>query len=159
MKILITSEGQYMPESSDAPVVGCRYILEDCETGTGAQNKLAHSLIQEYFKSGCYSDTVSTWLELKDHLKKRLGEGFEAFVYVDPLNPNKILDAKTYNDVPEHVRFSVHKRDLIRGRLKSWADYNLKQRKKFIDNLICEMHTSGVQTKKFHEILEGIDGN
>ena len=156
MKILITEDG-YMEQSSDLPVVGRSYILEDATTGSSAQNKAAHALIQEYFKSGCYSDEVDTWLELRNKLKIRLGEGFEAFVYVDIKKSYRLQDAKNYKDIPLHVRSLPERNLLIRGRLKSWADYTMKQRKNFIDNLIAEMDTAKVQTKKYYEIREGME--
>jgi hypothetical protein len=42
------------------------------------------------------------------------------------------------------------------GRLKSWAAYTKKERKETIDRVISAMIQSGVQTKKFYEIMEGL---
>jgi hypothetical protein len=44
-------------------------------------------------------------------------------------------------------------------RLKSWADYSKKERQMTIDNLISEMFQAQVQTKKFYEILKGLEDN
>jgi len=43
------------------------------------------------------------------------------------------------------------------GEVKSWADYTKKERTETINALISEMHQAGVQTKKFYEILEGME--
>lgn len=157
MKILIIEEGKYLLESKSAPIVGRKYILEDVERGTAAQNKAAHALMQEYFKSGLFSDNADTWQDLRNRLKIRLGQGFESFVYIDPDDPYKIQDAETWELIPVHVKTDPQMKDYIRGRVKSWSDYTLKQRRDFIDNLIAEMHTVGVQSKKFYEILEGME--
>lgn len=43
------------------------------------------------------------------------------------------------------------------GRLKSWTDYTLRQRRDFIDALIAEMNQAGVNTPKYFEILSGME--
>jgi len=47
---------------------------------------------------------------------------------------------------------------VIRYRVKSWKRYGRKERKESIDRLIAEMHQAGVQTRKFYEILQGLEG-
>jgi len=126
------------------------YFLEDALHGTLAQGRILHLLIQEYFNSGLYSDNVKTWLELREHIKRRLGEGFEKIIYVD--DDYKIREVK-YKDrhlIPNHIRKDP---DRIRGKLKSFADYTKNQRKNIISNVIIEMETVGVNSKRFNEIL------
>jgi len=159
MKVLITDDDRFQVVSADTPVIGRYYMMEDAETGTGAQNRAFHALVGEYFKSGCYSDTAHTVGELKDKIKLRLGEGFEAFVYIDPDDPYHINDCKKYEDIPESIRKSDYRRELIRGRLKSFSDYTLKQRKNIIDRLVSEMETVGVNSKKYREIIEGMQND
>jgi hypothetical protein len=160
MKILITESGQYLCESREEPVVGRRYTLEDAATGTTAQSNAFHALMAEYFRSGCHSYEATSMEAFKKEIKRSLGpeSKYEAFVYVDPDEPGMTMrDAEQWMDIPEHVRNHPEKRLLIRGRLKSWSDYSKKERRETMDRLISEMHQAGVQTTRFHEILEGME--
>lgn len=134
------------------PVIGRTYLLEDAASGTLAQNKAFHALVQEYFNSGCYSDNVNTWLELKKHIKHRLGAGFSEYIY---WNGERLERTKDISSIP--VSVLNDRKSKVQGILKSWADYTKKERRECMDNLIKEMHTAGVQTKKFYEILEGME--
>lgn len=165
MKILITESG-YMVESKDSPVIGKRYNLEDAVNGTAAQNKAFHALLQEYFKSGMHSYNVDNFVDFKNQIKRHIGTGFESFIYVDIKKPVMgletldrpvIRDAKKYEDIPEAIRKDEHMKELIRGRLKSWSDYSKAERQKTLDLLIAEMTEAGVNSKKFGEILEGMN--
>ena len=158
MKISILPDEQYMAESTDKPVVGHKYILEDAVNGTGAQNRAFHALVQEYFASRQNSYQVSSFNEFRNVIKRSLGEGFESYVYVEMEDGKPtIKDTKDYMEIPLEIRKDPRMKSLIRGKLKSWSDYTLKQRKGTIDRLIAEMHEAGVNTKKFMEILEGMD--
>lgn len=162
MKILILENDQYMVESKDSPVIGRHYSLEDFQTGTQAQNKAFHALITEYYKSGMHSYSNVDLAEFKKLIKKNLGAGFESFIYVEidyntfGVKP-QIKDAKTYLDIPISIRQDPDMKDIIRGKLKSWADYTKKERMRTMDNLISEMHQVGINSKKFMEILEGME--
>jgi hypothetical protein len=139
------------------PEVGKIYYLEDASSGTTAQNKAFHALVGEYFKSGCGSYEAKGFDEFRNCIKKSLGAGFEAFVYVNIVNGKAvILDAKTFAEIPEEIRKDKDLKQLVRGRLKSWSDYTKKERREAIDKLISEMHQVGVQTNKFQEILKGM---
>jgi len=164
MKILITETG-YLVESKDSPVIGHRYNLEDAVEGTAAQNKAFHALLQEYYKSGMHSYNADNFADFKNQIKRHLGAGFEAYIYVEIFKPVMglgsldrpvIRDAKKYEDIPEAIRKDENMKELIRGRLKSWTSYTKKERKNTINNLIAEMTTAGVNSKKFNEILEGM---
>ena len=134
---------------------------------TQAQNKAFHALITEYYKSGMHSYDKVDLKQFKKLIKKNLGAGFESFIYVEMevqdsigylKDPKPAIgDAKTYLDIPENVRKDPDHRQMIRGKLKSWSDYTKKERMKTMDNLISEMHQVGVNTKKFMEILEGME--
>jgi len=159
MKILITEKG-YMIESTDAPVIGKHYYLEDAETGTNAQNKLFHALITEYWKSGLHpkygGDDYSSF---RDQIKRTLGEGFEKYVYaiLDVTDGKaKIERVKTFEEIPEYIRLDPDMKEMIQGKLKSWSDYTAKQRKNCIDNLITDMDANGVNSKKYQEIMDGL---
>ena len=154
IKILITETG-YLSQSEEQPEIGKSYILEDANEGSGKQNRAWHSLAMEYFKTGMHSYDVSSFKELKEFLKRDLGEGFEKYIYVD--DAGHINDVKTVEEIPDSIRNSDDSKQRIRGKLKSWTDYTMRQRKRAIDNLIAEMLQAGVNTKKFQEILRGLE--
>ena len=158
MKVLILSDGGYMSESADKPEIGKRYILEDAITGTGAQNKTFHALVQEYWKTGLHpkygGDDFSSF---RDQIKRTLGAGLESFVYADILGGKaRIKQVKLYDEIPEFIRHDKDLKELVQGKLKSWSDYTNKQRQNTIDNVIDDMISNGVNTKKFQEIMEGL---
>ena len=158
MKILITDVGKFSVESVDAPETGRYYFLEDAAHGTQAQNKLAHALIGEYWKSGLHPKYGGDPFDsFRDQLKRTLGEGFESFVYAEIRGGKaRIFQVENYEDIPKYIREDPELKEIIRGRLKSWSNYTNKQRRKFIDALIDEMTAAGVNSAKFQEILEGI---
>jgi hypothetical protein len=45
---------------------------------------------------------------------------------------------------------------MIAGKLKSWADYTKKERRETIDRLVSAMIQSGVNSKRFDEIVAGM---
>ena len=118
MVILITEDG-YIAEGKQ-PEVGKRYYLTDAESGTEAQNKAFHALVQEYFKSGAFSYPAKTFLELKDFIKRDLGAGFESYVYADESGIHKV---KTLDEIPEKYRTAQY----TMGRLKSWSKYTKRE--------------------------------
>lgn len=147
--IQITPDG-YIVLSGDAPEQGRKYALEDIATGTTAQNNAFHALIQEFFRSGCHSYNCETWQEFKDFIKRDMGAGFESYVYADETGMHEV---KTKEEIPDGTP-----RTHIRGKLKSWSKYTKKQRRETMDLLISTMIQAGVNTKKFHEILDGMEG-
>lgn len=162
MKGLCTvANGEYVQflVTDDQPEVGHYYFIESATEGTSAQNKLFHSLTMEYFRSGMHSYNCSDYGDFKDQIKRKLGEGFECFIYAEIGNNGKayLQEAKTSDEIPNHIMKDEDMKGMIRGKLKSWANYTLKQRKKCIDNVITEMLQAGVNTKKFDEILKGIE--
>ena len=157
MKILITSPDTFTPITG-LPEVGRYYNLEDAATGTVAQLRAFHALVSEYFNSGLYSDKADTKQELKEKIKLRLGAGFCEYVYAVVENGKpKIYRVKTRQEIPDFVNKDEDYRQMIRGRLKSLSDYTKKERSNIIENLKTEMLTVGVQSKKFFEILKGME--
>ncbi|MDA3939613.1 MAG: hypothetical protein PF693_09920 [Spirochaetia bacterium] len=179
MKILILENDQYLVESKTVPIVGRHYSLEDATHGSNAQNSAFHALISEFYRwmlssnefvyeidSITYDFSCPDWLTLKDIFKRKYGAGFESFVFVEMHEPvmgaefitkPKIMDAKKYSDIPEAIRKDPDYKSLIRGRLKSWACYTKKQRMNLLDNTINIMKLSKCDSKKFHEILDGLE--
>ena len=151
MIIQITPDG-FIHVSGDVPEIGRKYSLEDVAEGSLAQGKAFHALIQEYWKSGAHSYQCDTFDRFRDLIKRDIGAGFESYVYADETGLHKV---KTLAEIPESVPLT-HKM----GKLKSWADYTKKERREAIDRVIAEMIQAGVNSKKFHEILQGMeDGN
>ncbi len=164
MIITITAPGEYMTESKDEPLVGYRYQLEDATSGTGAQNRAFHAILAEYYKTRLWSyqgsgyNAGATFDEFRNLVKRKLGAGFESFVYAEIVDGRPVIrDAKVYADIPEAVRRDPNLKELVRGRLKSWADYSKKERRTTMDALIAEMFEVGVNTPHFHEIIEGME--
>ena len=148
MVIQITPDG-FIPVSGGAPEIGRKYSLEDAAEGSLAQGKAFHALIQEYWKSGAHSYQCVTFDRFRDLIKRDLGAGFESYVYADETGLHK---AKTLADIPESVPVT-HRM----GKLKSWADYTKKERREAIDRVIAEMMQAGVNSRKFTEILQGME--
>ena len=163
MQIVINQPGHYLIAQGEEPEVGLVYSLEPAEDGTSRQNRAFHPLLEEYYKTGLWSyqgsgyEAGATLAEFKDLIKRKLGAGFESFVYAVTEGGRPVIrKAKRYEDIPEDLCTSPDRRQLILGKLKSWADYTKKERRLTLDNLIAEMHQVGVQTKRFYEILDGM---
>ena len=148
MVIQITPEG-YIHLSGDTPELGKTYALEDVTEGTGKQNRAFHSLVQEYWQTGAHSYQAKTFERFRDFIKRDLGAGFESYVYADETGMHKV---KTIDEIPDSVPMS-HRL----GKLKSWAAYTKNERIATLDRLISEMLQAGVNSRKFHEILEGME--
>jgi len=164
MTITITAPGEFLSDSKDAPVVGSRYVLEPAAGGTNAQNRAFHALANEYFRTGLWSYRGSgyregiTFDEFRNTIKRDLGVGFEAYYYADlDSGAPRLREVKNYMDIPQHVRSDPARRDMIRGRLKSWSDYTKKERRETMDKLINEMVAVGVNSPKFREIMDGME--
>jgi len=149
--IQITPEG-FIHLSGNAPVVGKKYALEDITEGSGEQNRAFHALVGEYWKSGAHSYPAKNFDQFRDYIKRDLGAGFESYVYASPEGIKKV---DTLDEIPAEYRVPPY----CLGKLKSWSKYTKKQRTETIDKLISEMHQAGVNTKKFQEILQGMEGS
>lgn len=164
MIITIVAPGEYLCDTKEEPKVGGRYLLEDAISGTRAQNNAFHALLDEYYRTRLWSyqgsgyNAGATYYEFRNMVKRKLGAGFESFVYAEIVEGRPVIrDAKKYNDIPEAVRKYPDMRDMIRGRLKSWADYTKRERRLTMDKLITEMVEVGVNTPHFREILDGME--
>ena len=163
MQIVIDAPNHFLIVQGEEPELKRVYSLEDATEGTDRQNRAFHPLLEEYYRSGLWSyqgsgyEAGATLAEFKDFVKRKLGAGFESFVYAVTEDGKAVIHkAKHYEDIPENLRISPERRQLILGKLKSWADYTKKERRLTLDNLIAEMHQVGVQTKRFYEILDGM---
>jgi len=139
MRILVTAPGEF---TGDALAVGRHYNAEPADTGTQAQNRAFHALVAEYWVSGCHSYNARSYEDLRKCVKRDLGAGIEkATIYVHPLKGSPLPDGAEV------------------WQLKSWADYTKKERRETIDNLKNEMIQAGVNSRKFEEILRGMEGS
>ena len=158
MKALCINSDKHSSNVNTELVVGKEYVIEDAITGTSQQNKAFHALCQEYHRSGLhsYSNSFTTF---RDEIKKYLGAGFESYVYATIENNKANLEkANTYEEIPEYIRKDPDLKRMVMGRLKSWSDYTKKERRETMDRLISEMRQVGVSTKKFDEIIKGMEG-
>ena len=154
MKALITAKTDNsltLQLSDNAFLVGQKVTIEDARHGTGEQNRLFHALIHEWVASGCCSYSGG-FEAVKASVKRDLGASFEFFLYAD--DDAKIVKAKTLLEIPKRIRADI---DRVYGKLKSWADYTKKERMTTLDNLIADMIESGVNSKKFNEIMEELN--
>ena len=107
----------------------------------GSKNRAFHALVQEYWRSGAHSYNARNFKHFRELIKLYLGAGPE----------------KYYSLVDDCGKPTPEPR--ISWRVKSWADYTKKERTETIDRLISEMIQAGVNTKKFREIIDGMEQN
>jgi hypothetical protein len=155
VSILITGDDTF---TGDKLEIGRYYITEPADTGSLAQNSAFHALCQEFWASGLHSYPAKSFREFRDCIKRDMGAGAEYYVYV---KKDSLLRAKS-KDREAAVREAAVDRDgnpVVWIKLKSWADYTKRERTETIDRLISTMHQAGVQSKKFYEILRGMEEN
>jgi len=136
MRILVTRPNVF---TGDDLVVGEVYDVIPVDDGTDRQTRAFHALLQEYWRSGCHSYDAKSFEHFRELIKLYLGVGAE----------------KYYSLVHDDGRPALN--PIISWRIKSWSRYSKKERKEAIDRLIAEMETVGVQSKKFYEILQGME--
>ena len=170
MKILILENEQYQAISKDMPVVGKSYLLEDATFGTGAQNRAFHSVLDAFWvwmhstntfvfeDAGIIYDlSTPDPIAFKDFLKYKYGEGFTHYQYVNDLF--EMVKVEKLEEIPEYVivNFNAGNKGRVKGVLKSWTAYSLRQRMKLITLLIHIITISGCDDKKVIEIIEGME--
>ena len=108
--------------------------------GTDQQNRAFHALLGEYWKSGLSS--YESYDDMKDTIKLRIA-GADEYIFIEG---GKVRHAKSLDDV--------------KGRYaevpKSWTDFTLEQRRDAIDEVIREATMAGVNSKKWDEIITGM---
>ena len=135
MQIEIIDNDRYI----GANIVPGKYSIFPYEDGTLKQGAAFHALISEYWASGCSSYQARSFPHFRALIKLYLGAGMEKFYNL----------ANT-----DGTPCPVGRTDY---RLKSWRDYTKKERKESIDRLIAEMVQAGVNSRKFNEILQGME--
>ena len=138
LKILVTAPGEFTGAELKT---GCYYNAEPANEGTEAQNKTWHSLLTEYWVSGCHSYNARSYAHFRAIIKLYLGAGMEKYTSIVNTDGTPCPEGRADY------------------RLKSWASYTKKERKESIDRLISEMIQAGVNTRKFEEILQTLQEN
>ena len=137
----------------EAPEVGMEYYLEDARYGTTAQNRFFHLLVRMYYDSGCYSDNARSFYELRQHVLRRLGKGFEKYLWSD--RDGTLHVCEDPGEIPGWIMGSEeNKHTRVRAQLYKWSQYTLKERRMTIKTLIAEMINTGVSGKEFENILQ-----
>jgi hypothetical protein len=153
------------------PTVNKEYVIEPVvDKGSAKQNRTLHPLLDCLYSWMLDNDTYQFEAngviydfrcedskELKKIFKIRYGMGACSWEYVN----DKMGMVKVYDQykIPKYAVDDFNSGN--RGRVKavdaiSWKKYNKDQRMNLISNTISIMKTVGVDTKKFHEILDGI---
>lgn len=157
---LTDKAGRFILDDDEVPSVGGRYELEDYDNPTNRQNRAFHALLTCYWTSGCHSSNATDFHRFRDEVKVRLGAGFEKIVYADWIDGKaQIVECKRRDEIPRRILEDPDLAKIVKAKPLSWADYSKRQRTETIDRLIAEMHAAGVNSKKFHEILEGLADN
>lgn len=158
MKVMILENMTFAMVSGKPPVIGRKYVLEEAESATAEQSRLFHALVSEYWSSGMHSYQATDFDHFRDLIKQKLGAGFEKLVYADVEDGKPvIIQVKRLDEIPSRILKDPDLKKMVLAKLKSWADYTKKERSQTIDKLIAEMVQAGVNTKRFQEILEGIN--
>jgi hypothetical protein len=109
--------------------------------GTDQQNRAFHALLGEYWKSGLSS--YESYDDMRDTFKLRAA-GADEYIFIEN---GKVRHVKSLDDV--------------KGRYaevpKSWADFTVEQRKDAIDEVIREATMAGINSRKWEEILRGME--
>ena len=101
--------------------------------GSEEQNRAWHSLIREYWLSGCSS--YQSYEDMRDSLKLKVG-GAKEYIYLT----DRQHTVRSLSEIP-----------------KSWTDFTKDERAEMIDFTIREMIEAGVNSRKFDEILSGME--
>ena len=157
---LIGNQGRFILDDDDRPSIGSRYDLEDFDNPTNRQNRTFHGLLTCYWTSGCHSSTAKDFHRFRDEVKVRLGAGFEKIVYADWIDGKaQIVECRRKDEIPRRILDDPDLAKIVKAKPLSWSEYSKKQRTDTIDRLKAEMVQAGVNTKKFHEILSGMEEN
>ncbi len=154
--------GRVVIESKETPIVGTTYELADYDDPTARQGRTFEALVTEYWRSGAWSYPSSgyrpglTLFEFRKLIKAKLGPAFEKVIFINR-ETGFWDECATPADLPDYIKTSPDKAKLAYGRLKSRTDWTKKELRNTIDNIITEGNQVGVNTKKWGEIIEGME--
>jgi len=155
VKILCTGSGTF---TGDDLIEGRYYEAIEADSPTERQNRAFHALVQDFWVSGCHSYDAKNFDQFRDFIKRDIGAGFERFRYVEETESGlKWGSCRIKEKIPKNVAVDEKGNQLAAGILKSWSKYSKKERKETIDRLIAIMIQCGINSKKFDEILKGME--
>ena len=159
-------------ESGKAPELSVLYTLEDATAGTQAQNRAFHSLLNAFFDWMVKTDqfifedngrvfdfSTPSQEDFREFFKYKYGQGFTHIEYVD--NDYSMIRVKTLDEIPGDILedFSNGNNGRVKGVLKSWTTYTMKQRKDCIDRLFDVIKAVNCNDRKVLEIMTGMQGD
>lgn len=156
------------------PEVGKYYAIEPIvDKGTAKQNRTLHPLLEclfdwmleentyQFKDNGIeYDFRCSSTDRLKTIFKIRYGKGADVWEYVS--YSYNMVEVFNLCDIPEPVVSDFNNGNRLRIKAShaiSWTAYNKEDRANLITNTINIMKTIGVDSEKFHSILDGIKEN
>lgn len=143
------------------PKIGKEYNLHN--PLSGRQRRLFEPLVRLYYKSLCFPDDwpVETWEDLRDIIKRKLGQGVEQYEYVT--DEKGIKRVKSLAEIPSNVikDYNSGNHNRIRVyKLISTTKYTVKQMYSMTDMLLRQMIITGVGKSRyknqFNKILDKI---
>jgi hypothetical protein len=129
---------------------------------TTQQIRAAYAIMQELYASNLDSYRCRSFPDFKARLKHDLGAGLESVTAA-------VREGDTYRlrEFPlaewERIRGAVcvgrnsAGEPMVRGRLKSLADYTRAELRDYIDKLLSYCYRVGLDTPKFREIVRGME--
>ncbi len=139
------------------------YELKEIDEQTDLQRKLFNPLCRLYYDSLCHNRKVSSWLNLRNEIKKELGCGYEKIRFTTSDYAIHEIAYSKKAEIPKDVIADYRNGNTARVELilKSMSKYSKKEMTAVTDSLIREMIQNLVlqsaKSKQFQEILEKID--
>jgi hypothetical protein len=135
------------------------YNAEPADEATANQNRAFHAILGELYRSGAYSYPAKSLNELKNFIK-RDAVGFESYVIITETESGlAFMETADIEEARNRAARDDRGRPLIKGKLKSWADFTKRERAATIDYLISYCLNCGLDTPHFEEILKGMEEN
>lgn len=117
--------------------------------GTDEQNRAFHAMLTEIYVSGQHS--FKSYEDMRDYFKLK-GAGAKDFTYIDIENGRMTQHTvKLLDDVPRDCIWCKNP--------KSWIDFNRDERAKTIEYVKAYGYEIGMNSKKWEEIIEGMNND
>jgi hypothetical protein len=158
MRILCTGDGTYTGADLE---VGRYYEAAPADTATEAQNRAFHALLQEFYASNLHSYEGVNFEQFRNCIKRDLGAGNCGYEYMRHGERGWEWEtAATWGEMlgSGDILYMPNGKPVHKPVLKSWSKYTKKERRETIDRLISVMIQAGANSKKFDEIIQGMNG-
>lgn len=114
--------------------------------GTDEQNRAFHALLTEIYISGLHS--FKCYEDMRDYFKLK-GAGAKDYLYITIENGRMTQHTvKNLEDIPRDCVWCKNP--------KSWIDFNREERTKTIEYVIAYGYEIGMNSKKWEEIIKGM---